>query len=112
MNGRGIAQLGMAISVADRDEMNAIVIRFEDGQDTFRGEAMDRRHHRRLYQPREGEWYEIRLVVDEVIFARALEDVGDMEHLPHLGVDRGILGIRRRTDASERARGLAIPGGE
>ena len=40
-------------------------------------------------QPREGERHEIGLVVDQIEFVRALEDMGDVEHLPDLRVDRG-----------------------
>ena len=69
---------------------------------------MDRRHHRRLHQPREGERHEIGLVVNEVELARALEDMGDVEHLPHLGVDGGVLGIGRRADAGQLARRPAV----
>ena len=102
----------MAVGVADRDIVDAILVRFEGGQDAFRGEAVDRRHHRRLHQPREGERHEIGLVVNEIELARALEDMGDVEHLPHLGVDGRVLGIGRRAHAGERARGLAVLGGE
>ncbi len=102
----------MAIGVADRDIMDAILVRLEGGQDALRGEAVDRRHHRRLHQPREGERHEIGLVVNEVELARALEDMGDVEHLPHLGVDAGVLGIGRRADAGELARGRAVLRGE
>ena len=77
-----------------------------------RGEAVDRRHHRRLHQPREGERHEVGLVVNEVELARALEDMGDVEHLPHLGVDGGVLGIGRRAHAGQLARRLAVLGGE
>ena len=105
---RRITQVRVAIGVADRDVMDAILVRFEDGQDAFRGEAVDRRHHRRLHQPRESERHEIGLVVNEVELARALEDMGDVEHLPHLGVDGGIFGIGRRADTGELARRPAI----
>ena len=102
----------MAIGLADRDIVDAILIRLEDGQDALRGKAVDRRHDRRLHQPRESERHEVGLIVNEVELARALEDMGDVEHLPHLGVDGGVLGIGRRADAGELARRQAILGGE
>ncbi len=46
---RRIAQVRMAVGVADRDIVNAIVVRLEDRQDAFRGEAVDRRHNRRFH---------------------------------------------------------------
>ena len=101
MDRRGIAQVRMAIGIADRDVVDAILVGLEGGQDAFRGEAVDRRDHRRLDQAREGERHEIGLVVNEVELAGALEDMGDVEHLPDLGVDRGVLGIGRgQTPAS------------
>mgnify|MGYP003694576315 CR=1 FL=1 len=105
---RRIAQVRVAIGVADRDIMDAILVRLEGGQDALRGKAVDRRHDRCLHQPREGERHEIRLIVNEVELARAFEDVGDVEHLPRLGVDRGVLGIGRRADAGQLARRPAI----
>jgi hypothetical protein len=109
---RRIAQVRMAIGVADRDIMDAILIRLESGQDSFRGEAVDRRHHRCLHQPREGERHEIGLIVNEVELGRALKDMGDVEHFPHLGVDGGIFGIGRQADAGQLARRLAVLRGE
>ena len=51
MDRRRIAQVRVAIGVADRDIVDAILIRLEDGQDAFRGKAVDRRYDRRLHQP-------------------------------------------------------------
>jgi len=73
---------------------------------------VDRRHDRRVYQPREGERHEIGLVMNEVELAGTLEDMGDVEHLPHLGVNGGVLGIGRRADAGQLARGPAVFRGE
>ena len=109
---RRIAQVRAAVGVADRDIVDAILVRLEGGQDAFRGEAVDRRHDRRLHQPREGERHEVGLVVNEVELARALEDMGDVQHLPHLGVDGRVLGIGRRADAAQLARRQAVLGGE
>ena len=64
------------------------------------------------HQPREGERHEIGLVVNEIELACALEDMGDVEHLPHLGVDGGVLGIGRGAHAGQLARRLAVLGGE
>ena len=64
----------------------------------LRREPVDRCHHRGRDQPREGERYEIGLVVNQVELTGLLEDMGDVEHLPHFCVDRGILGIGRRAD--------------
>ena len=41
--------------------------------------------------------------MNEVELARALEDMGDVKHLPHLGVDARILRIGRRADAASFA---------
>ena len=60
---------------------------------------MDRCHHGGPNQPREGERHEIGLVVNKVELTGLLKDMGDVEHLPHFRVDRGILGIGRRADA-------------
>ena len=38
--------------------------------------------------------------------------MGDVEHLPHLGVDGGVFGIGRRTDTTQLRRRPAILGGE
>jgi hypothetical protein len=86
---RRIAQIRVPIGVADRDIVDAIIVRLERGKDASRGETVDRRHHRRLHQPREGERYKIGMVVDEIELTRALEDMGDVKHLQHLGVDGG-----------------------
>ena len=59
-------------------------------------------------QPREGERHEIGLVVNKVELTGLLEDMGDVEHLPHFRVDRGILGIGRRADAVQLGCRLAI----
>src|SRR6185312_15599467 len=107
-----IAQVRMAIGIADRDIMDAILVCLEGGQDAFRGEAVDRRHHRRLHQPGECERHEIGLVVNEVELTDALEYMGDVEHLPYLGVDSGVLGIGRWADAGQSARRPAILRGE
>jgi hypothetical protein len=98
-----IAQVRVAIGVADGDIVDAILIRLEGRQNAFRGKSMDRRHHRRLHQARERERHEIGLIVDEVEFARTLEDMSDVEHLPRLGIDRGVLGIGRRADSRQGA---------
>ena len=50
--------------------------------------------------------------MNEVELTGALEYMGDVEHLPYLGVDRGVLGIGRRAEAGQFARRLAILGGE
>ena len=102
----------MAVGIADRDVVDAILVGLEGRQDAFRREAVDRRHHRRLHQPRECERHEVGLVVNEVELAGALEDMGDVEHLPDLGVDGRVLGIGRRADTGELARGPAIQRGE
>ncbi len=75
-------------------------------------ETVDRRHDRGSDQPREGERDEIGLVVNEIELTSLLKDVGDMEHLPHFCVDRGILGIGRRADGIEPACRPAVLGGE
>ena len=69
---------------------------------------MDRGHHGGRNQPREGERHEIGLVVNKVELTGLLEDMGDVEHLPHFRVDRGILGIGCRTNGIELACRTAI----
>ena len=73
---------------------------------------MDRCHHRGPDQPREGERYEIGLVVNKVELTGPLKDMGDVEHLPHLCVDRGIFGIGRRANAIQPGCRPAIQCGE
>ena len=73
---------------------------------------VDRRHHGGRDQPREGERHEIGLIVNKVELTGLLEDVGDVEHLPHFRVDRGIFGIGRRADAIQLGCRLAIHCGE
>ena len=109
---RRIAQVRMTIGIADRDIMNAILVGLEGGQDALRGEAVDRRHQRRLHEPRKGERHEIGLVMNEVELGGAFEHMGDVQHLPHLGVDAGVLRIGCRADAGELARGRAVLRGE
>ena len=107
-----IAQVRTAIGSADCDIVDAIIVCLEGGQNALRREAVNRRHHRRPDQPREGERHEIGLVVNEVELTGVLEDMGDVEHLPHLGVDGGILGIGRRADAIQLGCRPAILCGE
>ena len=100
---RGVAQVGMAIGVADGDVRDAILIALEDRHDPLGREAVDRRHERGVDEAREGERHEVGLVVDEIELARALEDVSDVEQLPDLGVDGRVLGVGTRAHAGERA---------
>src|SRR5882672_5613184 len=78
-----IAQVRMAIGIADSDIVDAFFIFLESRQDALRRETVDGRHYRGSDQPREGERYEIGLVVNKVELTSLLEDMGDMEHLPH-----------------------------
>jgi hypothetical protein len=48
------------------------------------------------------------MVVNEVELTGALEYMGDVEHLPYLGVDGGVLGIGRRADTGQAAGRPAI----
>jgi hypothetical protein len=73
---------------------------------------VDRCHHRGPDQPREGERYKIGLVVNKIELTGLFKDMGDVEHLPHFGVDRGVLGIGRRANAIQPGRGSAILCGE
>ena len=41
--------------------------------------------------------------MDEIELAGALEDMGDVEQLPDLGIDGRVFGIGTRTDAGEGA---------
>jgi len=52
------------------------------------------------------------MVVNEVELTGALEYMGDVEHLPYLGVDGGVLGIGRRADTGQFAGRPAILRGE
>jgi hypothetical protein len=61
-----IAQVRMTIGLADCDIVNVIFVFLESGQYAFRREPVDRCHHRGPDQPREGERYEIGLVVNQV----------------------------------------------
>jgi hypothetical protein len=108
MNCCRIAQLRAAVGIADRDIVDAIVVPFERRQNAVRGKTVDGRHNRRLHQPREGERHKVGLIVNEVELACALEDMGDVEHLPHFGVDGRVLGIGRRANAGQSARCLAV----
>ena len=95
----------MPVGVADRDVVPARVVLLEDREDALRREAVDRRHHGRLDEAAVGERQEVEAVVEDVELRRALERGGDVERLPHLRVERRILGVpRRRAPDEARAR--------
>jgi hypothetical protein len=48
---RRIAKIRVAIGLADRDIVDAILIRLEDGQDALRGKPVNRRYDRCLHHP-------------------------------------------------------------
>ncbi len=58
--------------------------------------------------PREDQRHEVGLVVDQVELAGALEQMGDVQRFPHLGVERLVLRIAARHDAIELAGGHAV----
>ncbi len=103
MDRGGIRQLRVPIGIADRDIGDAILIALEDRHDPFGREAVDGGDERGFDQAGEGEQHEIGLVVDEIELAGALEDMGDVEQLPDLGIDARVFGIGTRTDAGEGA---------
>ena len=112
MDRGGVAQVGVPIGLADRDVRDAILVLLEDRHDPLGREAVDGGDDRRVDQAREGERHEVGLVVDEIELARALEDMGDVEQLPDLGVDGRVFRVGTRTDARERGRRDRVGGGE
>ena len=52
---------------------------------------MDRGHHRRLCEFREGERQPVEVVVDQVELRRAAQGVSDVERLPHSPIDLALL---------------------
>src|SRR5438552_15401141 len=59
---------------------------------------MDRRDQRRRNEPAVAERQEVVMVVDEIEARGLLEGVRDVERLPHLGIERLVLGERARAD--------------
>ena len=109
---RGVAERRVAVGVADRDVMHMIVVALVHRHDPLGREAVDRRQHRRVDQPRPGERHEIGLVVDQVELARLFHAIGDVQRLPHLGVEVRGFGIAARGDALQLAGGVRILRGE
>ena len=50
INGRGVAQIGVAVGVADRDVRDAVVVASVNGTDPIRRKTVDRRHEQRPAQ--------------------------------------------------------------
>ncbi|KIT90242.1 hypothetical protein QU40_00130, partial [Staphylococcus aureus] len=109
---RGIAQCRMPVGRADRDIVHPVLERLVHRQDARAGEAVDRRHHRRVDESRKGMGGGIGLGVDQVEAARPLEEMREMGIFPHLRVELGILRIAAGHHAIERARSDRIARGE
>ena len=104
----GVCELRRSVGIADRDIMHPILIRLVHRQDAIGRKTVDRRDHRRRHEVGEGMGGEIGLVVDQVEFARAFEDMGEVAVFPNLCVDRRVFGIGRGDDAGEGAGGQAV----
>ena len=65
---------------------------------------MDRRHDRRGRHVRVGQREEIEMVVDEVELIPVLEALGDVQALPHLGVDRRVFLVTARAHGVQPGR--------
>jgi len=90
----------MAVGVADRDIVNAIVVRLKTGKMRSEEKPWIVVHNRRSTSRGRRRAARSRPDFEWVELARALEDMGDVKHLPHLGIDGGVLGIGRRADAA------------
>ena len=101
VDGRDVAQVGVAIRVADRDIGDAVGVTPVHGLYPVRREAMHRRHHRSRKETRVGQRKEVVVVVDHVEAICLLERIRDMERLPYLRIEGGVFLQRSRTDRVE-----------
>ena len=85
----------MAVRIADRHVVAAVVVLLIDRHDPLRREAVDRGEHRGLDQAAVGEGEEVEAVVDQVELPGPLEDRGDVQPLFHLGIEIGVVGVAR-----------------
>ena len=65
---------------------------------------MNGRDDRGVDETAVGERQEVEAVVDQIELCGALEDTGDVERSPRLGVDGGILGVAGRRHANQPGR--------
>jgi hypothetical protein len=65
---------------------------------------VDRGHHRGVNKSGEHQWQKVEAVVDHIELLSLFEEKGDMEGLPHFGVERGILGVAGWGHCSESSR--------
>ncbi len=87
VDGRGVAERGMAVGVADGDIRAVLVVPLVDRDDLRRREPVDCGHHRRLDQPAVGQREEVEAVVDDIELAGAFESSGDVRALGDFGVE-------------------------
>ena len=112
INGRGVAQIGVAVRVADRDVRDAVVVASVNGTDPIRRKTVDRRHERGRDEPRVCQRKKVVVVVDKVERAGMLERVREMEGLPDLRVERGVFHQWPRADRVKPRRRDAVRGRE
>jgi hypothetical protein len=89
VNGRLVAEIGMAVGVADRDVAGGVVVGPVDGHDPLGGKAVDGGDDRGAHQPAVGDGQEIELVGQQVELTGPLESRRDVAALRNLGVDAG-----------------------
>ncbi len=102
----------MPVGVADRDVVAAVVVSLEDRDDLLRREPVDRGDDRRLDQAAVRERQEVEVVVDQVELRCALEHRGDVQALPHLGVELRVLRVPGGDRADQRRGRQRVGGGE
>ena len=103
---RDVVERGVAVGVADRDVVAAPVVLLVDRHDPLGREAVDRRDHRRVDEAAVGQRQEVEAVVDEVELVGSLEDRGDVQALPDLGVEARILRLAGRGGRRRGARSV------
>jgi len=96
VDGRCVAQIRVAVRVADCDVVADVVVRAVDRQDALGREAMDGRHDRGRDQAAVGQWHEVELVRHHVELLGSLEGSSVVEPLVRLRVDAQILLVATR----------------
>jgi hypothetical protein len=112
VDGGDIRQRRVPIGVADRHVGHPIGVLDIHGERHVRAEAVDGGDHRGVHQSGVGEGKEIEAVVDEVELIGPLEQRGDVERLPHLGIHTGGLRVPTGRHGRQPGRRDRIGGGE
>jgi len=103
-----IIEAGVAVGVADGYVISAAIIFLIDGQDPFRGEAVNGGQYRRWHQATIGEWQKVEVIMNQVEFGGPLKHGGNVQTLPNFGIEALIFRVGTRADGCQPGLGERV----